>query len=75
MIDVAEYRSIKYIKDTNLDQDAGGYLEFYFTIANATGNGEIALKFGGKNIKVTESNKREYINLRCNHIAFVRAKK
>ncbi|KAK8834055.1 hypothetical protein M9Y10_031522 [Tritrichomonas musculus] len=61
-----QYRSLKYYLDNDIDNDPSN--EFYFEIEWEI-NGErktIQLKENGSDIKVTDSNKREYADLMAN---------
>ena len=57
------YSSIKYIQDTNLDEQDDLYLVFADSYEKLGNIETVDLKPGGSEISVTESNKEEYIRL------------
>ena len=54
------YKSLKFLKETSIDND--DIFEEYFVTALPDGE-EIELVPGGKEMKITDNNKEEYIKL------------
>ena len=65
MIDQDVYRSLKYFRDSDLNEHQD-YLQQYFVYSNPSGE-ERELKPNGASILVTNENKEEFIRLKCHY--------
>ncbi len=66
--------SLKFILENELGDDQGEMLGFYFTSTNETNLSEVDLKQNGSNIVVTDSNKHEFMRLKCHYHAYTACK-
>jgi len=56
------YKSLKFLKETSIDND--DIFDEYFVVSSSTDGGEeIELVPNGKEIRICDSNKEEYIKL------------
>ena len=67
-IDNSVCNSLKFFKDNDLTQFED-VIEQYFVVSKENGE-EKELKKNGKDIRVTNENKMEFIRLKCQHIAY-----
>lgn len=66
--------SLKFVVENDLTA-FGDTLDFWFTATNETNYSEVNLKPGGDNIQVTNTNKQEFVRLKCHYHAYLSCKK